>query len=125
MSKRRLAVPGAAVAALTLAALLLPAAAAATAAPVAPLADSCTQNWSISSGEGYANGKWCNYNTKVVGTVHDTKADGRCPYVSGKLSNGGHVDSDWAGGKGKSRSIAIYAPSNTHFTSLSMRYIGC
>ncbi|MET8541071.1 hypothetical protein ABZW03_10500 [Kitasatospora sp. NPDC004799] len=121
MSKRRLAVPGAAVAALTLAALLLPAAA----AQAAPPADSCTQNWSISSGQGYANGKWCNYNTKVVGTVHDTKADGRCPYVEGKLSNGGHVDSDWAGGKGKSRAITLHAPRNTYFTTVTMRSIGC
>ncbi|GAA3014827.1 MULTISPECIES: hypothetical protein [unclassified Kitasatospora] len=121
MSKRRLAVPGAAVAALTLAALLLPA----SGAHAAPPADSCTQNWSVSSGEGYANGKWCNYNTKVVGTVHDTKADGRCPYVRGNLSNGGRVDSDWAGGKGKSRAITLYAPSGTHFTSVTMRSIGC
>ncbi|MFE7592159.1 hypothetical protein ACFU6K_22395 [Kitasatospora sp. NPDC057512] len=121
MSKRRLAVHGAAVAALTLAAVLLPA----VGAHAAPPADSCTQNWSISSGEGYANGKWCNYNTKVAGTVHDTKADGRCPYVRGSLSNGGHVDSDWAGGKGKSRAITLYAPSGTHITGLSMRYIGC
>ncbi|MFE7524383.1 hypothetical protein ACFU7Y_01490 [Kitasatospora sp. NPDC057542] len=121
MSKRRLAVPGAAVAALTLAALLLPV----TGAHAAPPADSCTQNWSISSGEGYANGKTCNNHAKLVGTVHDTKADGRCPYVRGKLSNGGHVDSDWAGGKGKSRAITLYAPSGAHFTSVSMRYIGC
>ncbi|MFF9646381.1 hypothetical protein [Kitasatospora aureofaciens] len=121
MSSRRLAVPGAAVAALALAALFLPAAG----AHASPRADSCTNNWSISSAEGYANGKWCNYNTKVIGTVHDTKADGRCPYVRGDLSNGGHVDSDWAGGKGKSRSITLLAPSNTHFTSLSMRYINC
>ncbi|MBO1417889.1 hypothetical protein [Streptomyces sp. FH025] len=121
MSKHRLAVPGAAVAALTLAALFVPV----TGAHAAPAADSCTQNWSISSGQGYANGKWCNYNTKVVGSVHDTKADGRCPFVRGHLSNGGHVDSEWAGGKGKSRAITIYAPSGTQFTSLSMSYISC
>ncbi|MFD4658160.1 hypothetical protein ACFWP2_21330 [Kitasatospora sp. NPDC058444] len=121
MSKRRLAVPGAAVAALALAALLLPA----TAAHAAPPADSCTQNWSVNSGEGYANGKTCNNHTKLVGTVHDTKADGRCPYVRGNLSGGGYVDSDWAGGKGKSRAITLYAPARTHFTSITMRYIGC
>ncbi|MEU8512872.1 hypothetical protein AB0C76_14950 [Kitasatospora sp. NPDC048722] len=121
MPKRRPAVPGAAVAALALAALFLPA----TGAHAAPTADSCTNNWSIGSAEGYANGKWCNYDTKVIGTVHDTKADGRCPYVHGGLSDGGYVDSDWAGGKGKSRSITLLAPSNTRFTSLSMRYINC
>ncbi|MGW1177314.1 hypothetical protein ACWD4P_26815 [Kitasatospora sp. NPDC002543] len=121
MSKRRLAVPGAAVAALTLAALFLPAAG----AQAAPPADSCTNNWSIDSGEGYANGKWCNYDTKVVGTVHDTKADGRCPYVRGRLSNGGYADSDWAGGKGKSRAITLRAPSGARFTGLSMQYISC
>ncbi|MET8625098.1 hypothetical protein ABZW30_15315 [Kitasatospora sp. NPDC004669] len=121
MSKRRLAVPGAAVAALTLAALLFPAAD----AQATPAADSCTQNWSIKSAEGYANGKWCNYNTKIVGTVHDTRADGRCPFVRADLSNGGVVDSDWAGGKGKSRAITMYAPSGTYFTRVSMSYINC
>ncbi|MEV7770348.1 hypothetical protein [Kitasatospora sp. NPDC086791] len=121
MSLRRLAVPGAAVAALALAVPLFPA----VGAHAAPAADSCTQNWSISSAEGYANGKWCNDNTKVVGTVHDTKADGRCPFVRGNLSSGGYVDSDWAGGKGKSRAITLHAPSGAHFTSVTMRYIGC
>ncbi|MFF4378061.1 hypothetical protein [Kitasatospora sp. NPDC001547] len=121
MSKHRFAVHGAVVAAMALLSLLVPL----TGAHAAPPADSCTQNWSISSGQGYANGKWCNYDTKVVGTVHDTKADGRCPYVRGGLSNGGYVDSDWAGGKGKSRAITLHAPSGTRFTSLSMRSIGC
>ncbi|GAA3036911.1 hypothetical protein GCM10020229_55400 [Kitasatospora albolonga] len=107
--------------ALSLAALLLPAAGA-QATTLA--ADSCTQNWSISSGEGYANGKWCNYNTKVTGTVHDTKADGRCPFVRGVLSNGGVVDGDWATGKGTSRGFTLDAPSG-YFTSVQMKYITC
>ncbi|MEV7780653.1 hypothetical protein [Kitasatospora sp. NPDC088351] len=110
--------------AVALAALLVPVAGAPAASAATP-ADSCTNNWTISSGEGYASGKWCNNNTKVIGTVHDTKADGRCPYVQGNLSNHGHVDSGWAGGKGKSRAFTLYAPSGTHFTSLSMRYINC
>ncbi|MFE6051371.1 hypothetical protein ACFQ6N_11470 [Kitasatospora sp. NPDC056446] len=130
MSLRRPALPGSALgsavaalslASLTLAGLLLPAGA----AHAAPTADSCAQNWSISSAEGYANGKWCNENTKVVGTVHDTRSDGRCPFVRGNLSNGGYVDSDWAGGNGKSRAITLYAPSGTRFTSVTMRYISC
>ncbi|MCX4916540.1 hypothetical protein [Streptomyces sp. NBC_00687] len=98
---------------------------AASAAVQAPAADSCTQSWSISSGQGYANGWWCNYDTKVTGTVHDTKSDGRCPFVRGKLTNGGHVDSNWAGPKGDSSPVTLKAPSGTSFSSLSMSYIVC
>lgn len=93
-------------------------------ASTASAADSCTQNWSISSGEGYANGKWCNYNNKVTGTVHDTKADGRCPYVKGNYS-GGYVDSNWAGPRGDSSPVTLKAPSGRSFTSLEMRFILC
>ncbi|MGV9255279.1 hypothetical protein [Streptomyces sp. NPDC003697] len=98
---------------------------AATAAPGAPAADSCTNNWSVSSRQGYANGKWCNYNTKVIGTVHDTKADGRCPYVRGQVRGGGHVDSDWAGPKGDSSPVRLQAPRGKSFERLEMMYINC
>ncbi|GGN82950.1 hypothetical protein GCM10011579_071200 [Streptomyces albiflavescens] len=98
---------------------------AATAAAKAPTADSCTNNWSISSGEGYANGKWCNYDRKVTGTVHDTKSDGRCPFVRGLLRGGGYVDSDWAGPKGDSSPVRLYAPSGKSFYQLQMKYINC
>lgn len=98
---------------------------AASAAPNAPMADSCTNNWSISSGQGYANGKWCNYDTKVTGTVHDTKSDGRCPFVRGLLRNGGHRDSDWAGPRGDSSPVRLYAPSGTSFYQVEMHYITC
>ncbi|WP_432188468.1 hypothetical protein [Streptomyces sp. Tue6028] len=98
---------------------------AATAAPKAPMADSCTQNWSVSSAQGYANGKWCNRNTKVTGTVHDTKSDGRCPFVRGLLNGGGHVDSDWAGPKGDSSPVRLYAPGGKSFYKVQMMYINC
>ncbi|PBC61760.1 hypothetical protein BKI49_22430 [Streptomyces sp. Tue6028] len=98
---------------------------AATAAPKAPTADSCTQNWSVSSAQGYANGKWCNRNTKVTGTVHDTKSDGRCPFVRGLLNGGGHVDSDWAGPKGDSSPVRLYAPGGKSFHKVQMMYINC
>ncbi|NGO15365.1 hypothetical protein G5C60_49260 [Streptomyces sp. HC44] len=88
-------------------------------------ADSCTNNWSISSGQGYANGKWCNYDTKATGTVHDTKSDGRCPYVRGNLVGGGYVDSDWAGPKGDSSPVRLSAPSGKRFAGITMRYINC
>lgn len=85
----------------------------------------CNQNWSISSGQGYANGQWCDGNTRVSGTVHDTNADGRCPFVRGYLSGGGYHDSAWAGPKGDSSPVNLYAPSGQTFTSVSMKYITC
>jgi len=94
------------------------------ATPAARAADSCTQNWSISSGQGYANGQWCNYNTKVKGTVHDNHSDGRCPFVRGYLTTGGYVDSPWATGNGTSRSFTLTTSSGS-FSSLSMQYIVC
>ncbi|KOG88512.1 hypothetical protein [Streptomyces varsoviensis] len=97
----------------------------APAAHAAPAADSCTNNWSIKDGRGYANGKWCNNDTKVKGTVHDTKSDGRCPFVRGRLNRGGHVDSDWAGPKGDSSPVRLSAPRGQHFTSVSMQSIKC
>ncbi|MFF7140918.1 hypothetical protein [Streptomyces nodosus] len=97
----------------------------AAAAPGTPRVDSCTTNWSVSSHEGYANGKWCNYNTKAIGTVHDTKADGRCPFVRGLLRGGGHVDSNWAGPKGHSTAVRLNAPRGKSFSELQMRYINC
>ncbi|MEV7519183.1 hypothetical protein [Streptomyces sp. NPDC091371] len=85
----------------------------------------CNQNWSISSSQGYANGQWCDGNTRVTGTVHDTNADGRCPFVRGYLSGGGYHDSAWAGPKGDSSPVNLYAPSGRTFTSVQMSYITC
>ncbi|GGS12999.1 hypothetical protein GCM10010269_60350 [Streptomyces humidus] len=85
----------------------------------------CNQNWSISSAQGYANGQWCDGNTRVTGTVHDTKADGRCPFVRGYLSGGGYHDSAWAGPKGDSSPVNLSAPSGRTFTSVAMNYITC
>ncbi|MFD0267410.1 hypothetical protein ACFVGY_12550 [Streptomyces sp. NPDC127106] len=112
-----------------LAAGALAVAALAVTAPSATAGDTgalaCTANWSVSSGEGYANGKWCNNNTSVSGTVHDTKSDGRCPFVRGYLSGGGWRDSDWAGPKGDSSPVNIYAPSGQTITRVAMSYIRC
>ena len=91
----------------------------------AQAADSCTQNWSISSGQGYANGQWCNYNSKVQGTVHDNRSDGRCPFVRGYPNTGGHVDGPWATGNGTSRSFTLAGPAGSSFLSISMQYIVC
>ncbi|MFD7260014.1 hypothetical protein [Streptomyces sp. NPDC059874] len=85
----------------------------------------CYQNWSISSGQGYANGQWCDGNTRVTGTVHDTNADGRCPFVRAYVSGGGYRDSAWAGPKGDSSPVDIYAPAGKTFTSVQMSYITC
>ncbi|MGW1226712.1 hypothetical protein [Streptomyces sp. NPDC001515] len=96
----------------------------ASASPSAPAA-SCTENWSLSSGQGIASGKWCNNYTSVQGTVTDTKSDGKCPFVRGHLSNGRHVDSDWAGPKGDSSPVNLSSPKGTYISSLSMQYINC
>lgn len=94
-------------------------------ATVASAADSCTQNWSVSSSQGYANGKWCNYDTKITGTVHDTKADGRCPFVRGMQRDGGFHDSEWAGPKGDSSPVRLYASDGSSFYQVKMMYINC
>ncbi|MCB8905045.1 MULTISPECIES: hypothetical protein [unclassified Streptomyces] len=112
-----------------LAAGALVAAALAVTAPSASAGGSgaldCTVNFSISSGEGYANGKWCDYNTRISGNVHDTKSDGRCPFVRAYMSGGGWRDSDWAGPKGDSSPVNVSAPSGQSITSISMSYIRC
>lgn len=104
--------------ALAFAAVLVP-------ASTANAADSCTQNWSIKSTEGHANGQWCNYNTKVTGTVTDDKADGRCPFVRGYTTGGGHVDGPWIGPKGASKSFSLTAGSGKSFNKLEMKYVYC
>ncbi|MFC0598189.1 hypothetical protein [Streptomyces palmae] len=89
------------------------------------LPNSCTENWTRSSGEGVASGKWCDNYTRVTGTVKDTKSDGRCPFVRGHLNNGRHVDSEWAGPKGDTSPVNLSSPTGTYFSDLSMQYINC
>ncbi|BAU81079.1 hypothetical protein SLA_0124 [Streptomyces laurentii] len=108
----------------TVTALALPLGlASATAAPATVRA--CEQNWDLSGSEGYANGCYENGLTKVSGTVHDTKADGRCPFVRAHFTNGGVGDSNWATGKGTKANVSIVAPSGSSVKSLSWEYISC
>lgn len=47
-------------------------------------ASSCFANWSGSNDFGYASGRYCGENgvkQYMQGTVTDSAADGRCPYV--------------------------------------------
>lgn len=96
MASVRMLTAGLASGLLALAAVVVPA----STAQAAPLADSCTQNWTTRISEGHASGQWCNYNTKVKGTVTDDRADGRCPFVRAGLSGGAHTDGPWVGPKG-------------------------
>ncbi|MEU2453858.1 hypothetical protein ABZ605_27745 [Streptomyces sp. NPDC012765] len=100
-----------------------PAASAATSG--AQLSSSCDQVMYQSNQWGWANGRYCDGNTRIVGTVKDTAADGRCPYLSADLSNGNRVDSDWAGPAGDTSPIDIWAPPGTTFVHVQIRAIYC
>ncbi|MFF9458066.1 hypothetical protein [Streptomyces flaveolus] len=80
-------------------------------------------NWSVTSSWGFASGTNCGW--KATGTVTDSKADGRCPYVVGHKLSGGVEDSDWAGPKGDTSPVEIYAPSTDPFVSFTMSAIYC
>ncbi|GGP75336.1 hypothetical protein [Streptomyces melanogenes] len=71
--------------------------------------------------EGYGDGRVCDGN--ITGTVHDTRADGRCPYVRIHFTDGGTWDSPWAGGKGKITYFSGYYPSD--YLSADLLYISC
>ncbi|MGW2545244.1 hypothetical protein ACWC5I_31300 [Kitasatospora sp. NPDC001574] len=81
--------------------------------------------WTFSRSEGYGSGCFTNNATHINGTVHDTKSDGRCPYIRGHLSNGGWLDSNWATGNGTVATVDIWAPSGTSFTSATWGFIYC
>ncbi|MEU9997220.1 hypothetical protein [Streptomyces sp. NPDC050848] len=96
----------------------------ATAAPAG--ASACGPQTRISSAEGYAWIAFCDGNTRVVGTVYDTKSDGRCPLVMGYLSGtGGTVNSNWAGPKGDNSPVDIGAAAGRTFVGAGMGYIRC
>lgn len=120
---RTAAIAASAFAALALSASTVPAVAGTVTSTAAP--PSCEQNWSVSGSEGYANGCYENGLTKVTGTVHDTKADGRCPFVRAHFTNGGVGDSNWATGKGTKANVNIVAPSGSTVKSVSWEYIHC
>ncbi|MFE7246087.1 hypothetical protein [Streptomyces sp. NPDC057580] len=121
MPSVRMLTAGVASSLFALAAVVVPA----TTAQAAAQADSCTQNWSISSTEGHASGQWCNYNTKIKGTVTDDRADGRCPFVRAYMSGGSYKDSPWVGPKGTSKYFELTAWSGQSFTSVAMKYVAC
>jgi hypothetical protein len=108
----------------TLAALTLPVGTV-PAAAVSPAAPACERNWDLSGSEGYANGCYEHNLTLVTGTVHDTKADGRCPFVRAHFTNGGVGDSNWATGKGTKATVRVAAPSGATVKSLTWEYIRC
>ncbi|MCQ8830556.1 hypothetical protein [Streptomyces malaysiensis] len=85
----------------------------------------CPHNWTVSSAEGVASGQWCYNKNLAIGTVTDTKADGRCPYVRGYTSYGRTVDSDWAGPKGDSSPVYLDAGTGDPFVRLAMKYVNC
>ncbi|MCX5191749.1 hypothetical protein [Streptomyces sp. NBC_00268] len=102
----------------------------AIAAPTGTQALECLENWSVSNGQGRAAGKWCFNNgagnaVAVRGTVTDTNADGRCPFVRVYINGGSYRDSDWAGPKGDSSPVTVNAPSGYYFTRLELKYISC
>ncbi|MFF3005679.1 hypothetical protein ACFVTF_23025 [Kitasatospora sp. NPDC057940] len=71
--------------------------------------------------EGYADGRICDGN--ITGTVHDTKADGRCPYVRLHFNDGSSWDSPWAGGNGTKANFSGYHPGAYAWAEL--RSISC
>ncbi|MEU9182858.1 hypothetical protein AB0C90_39975 [Streptomyces sp. NPDC048550] len=86
-----------------------------------PGASTCRVIDPRATAEGYGDGRVCDGN--ITGTVHDTRADGRCPYVRIFFTVGGWWDSPWAGGKGKAVNFAGYHPGE--YTGAEMRYISC
>ncbi|EXU67323.1 hypothetical protein Z951_15475 [Streptomyces sp. PRh5] len=85
----------------------------------------CNQNWSTSSQWGIASGQWRDSETLAKGTVTDTKADGRCPYVRTYTSSGSYIDSDWAGPKGDSSPVLLDTTYNDPFVRITMGAINC
>ncbi|CAL9662456.1 hypothetical protein [Streptomyces sp. enrichment culture] len=81
------------------------------------------KNWSVTSSWGFASGINCGW--QATGTVTDTKADGRCPFVLGHKFSGGMEDSDWAGPKGDTSPVEIYASTTDPFVSFTMDAIYC
>ncbi|MFF9010514.1 hypothetical protein ACF087_32560 [Streptomyces goshikiensis] len=71
--------------------------------------------------EGYGDARVCDGN--ITGTVHDTKADGRCPYMRIFFSDGGWWESPWAGGNGKAVNFSGHHPGTA--TSAVLDYISC
>ncbi|WEH37245.1 hypothetical protein PZB75_30095 [Streptomyces sp. AM 4-1-1] len=71
--------------------------------------------------EGYGDARVCDGN--ITGTVHDTKADGRCPYVRIFFNDGGWWESPWAGGNGKSVNFSGFHSGVP--TSAVLDYIFC
>ncbi|WP_330334523.1 hypothetical protein OHS33_35390 [Streptomyces sp. NBC_00536] len=71
--------------------------------------------------EGYGDGRVCDGN--ITGTVHDTRADGRCPYVRIFFTDGGWWESPWAGGKGKAVNFSGFHAGEP--TSAVLDYISC
>ncbi|MBT1183442.1 hypothetical protein HET69_05335 [Streptomyces sp. CJ_13] len=104
--------------------LALPAAVS-PASAATPTANSCDSNWTLNKSWGRANGRFCDNDQHLSGTVKDTAADGRCPYVRGHILGGGFRDSDWAGPKGDSSPVELWAPDGRKFEYVELRYIDC
>ncbi|WP_456985520.1 hypothetical protein [Kitasatospora sp. cg17-2] len=86
---------------------------------------SCGGSFTIFSNEGMASIQYCDGGTSVIGTVYDTAADGRCPRVEAKQSNGSWRTSDWAGPKGDTSPVNLYASPGLYFVDVKMGYISC
>lgn len=84
-------------------------------------ASTCRNIEAPRTSEGYGDGRVCDGN--ITGTVHDTKADGRCPYVRVYFTIGEPWDSPWAGGKGKAVNFSGFHEGE--YTGAEMKYISC
>jgi len=82
-------------------------------------------NWSLRITEGHATGQQCQNNRIVRGTVTDDKADGRCPFVRVRWSNGGITDGPWVGPKGATKSFTLNGPGSTRVVARSMHWVSC
>ncbi|MFF0296109.1 hypothetical protein ACFYS8_29905 [Kitasatospora sp. NPDC004615] len=117
---KKAAVLAGAVAAFTFPTGLTPAMAAGS-----PTMTACEKNWYVNGSEGYANGCFQNNYTYVSGTVYDTAADGRCPFVRAVFWDGNVRDSRWATGKGTHATVSISSPTGSHVRRVEWHYIKC
>ncbi|AYV32131.1 hypothetical protein HET69_30020 [Streptomyces sp. CJ_13] len=86
-----------------------------------PAASTCRVIAPKPTAEGHGDGRVCDGN--ITGTIHDDKADGRCPYIRIFFTVGDPWESPWAGGKGKAVNFGGY--HDGEYTGAEIRYISC
>ncbi|TJZ49453.1 hypothetical protein FCH28_24365 [Streptomyces piniterrae] len=84
----------------------------------------CVYRGSLSGAGGSADWYLCD-GVHAIGEVKDDKADGRCPFVMFRLSNSEVRTSNWAGPKGDTSPIDVWAAPGTSIIDAWMSNIAC